>query len=828
MKKCFFERFTLIIAVLSLLLAACGNPAGLPEGYGRVAVVINGQASQATQKARTVFPATASLSYEYEFTKEFDGVVPTPAKNGDGSFTLENGNYTVKVDAYTTSSGSVKVASGTSAQFSLSGNATANVTLVPETSTTGTGTFSYAIKYPKDATITEFSLTNISGSTPITNGTPQLDNDYGVYYLTSSQNIPAGIYFLNLKLKLSNAFIDEWAGANEVVYIYDSLNSVYGTNGQPIEFKQDHFSAAFDGETFYVSSGTQWPGILYAINFGGNDKNYTIIVTGDVAIVGSNSTTFGTPAGIKVTLKGSGKLYLSSQGNLLNIGNNQEVILDSASLTLEGLKNGQNDAVQDNNAAVVYISGGTFTMKNGVVKGNSNVGNILDSGGGVQLAGGIFNMSGGEISGNTGYAGGGVGVSGGTFNMSGGVISGNTATSLGGGVGGLAGNIRISNGTIYGTDAGSPLANTATATPTSAALAMSGSSAEYGPNGSGNNLTNSATTIMVVNGKLPEVIEITNAAQWIAALPPIKSYNDKSYVIVINPTGTPTPGVIAIPPSDYDDTLGSLDNVDIIIRGQNGNEVLTIDSPGSLLRVGVRNVTVENLTLQGLPNNTHPLVYINMQSSFTMNSGAKVTGNINPTSGGYNIGGGVSISTGATFTMNGGEVSSNTASAGGGVYFFGSGTFILNDGKVSGNTGTSGGGGVYDSGGTKINMTGGEISGNISGSMGGGVYLSSATFNMTGGKISGNQATSFGGGVIIRSTGKFYIETGAVYGSDVDPPLKNTASSGAALYNDGAQAQRGIFATTGDPTTTFTPADGGTLTSPANSTINILKGKTVQ
>jgi hypothetical protein len=73
-----------------------------------------------------------------------------------------------------------------------------------------------------------------------------------------------------------------------------------------------------------------------------------------------------------------------------------------------------------------------------------------------------------------------------------------------------------------------------------------------------------------------------------------------------------------------------------------------------------------------------------------MNNGSKITGSSNR---------GVDIVRGGTFTMNGGEISGNTADEGGGGVYMLAGTFTMNGGTISGNT-AFGGGGVCILGGT--------------------------------------------------------------------------------------------------------------------------------
>jgi hypothetical protein len=177
---------------------------------------------------------------------------------------------------------------------------------------------------------------------------------------------------------------------------------------------------------------------------------------------------------------------LTSTGNILYVGANQTVIIDSPTLVLQGL--GGNDS------SLVYINGANakLELKNGTLTGNTLLNSINPwSSGGVHIDnGGTFTMSGGVISNNAvsvsgsgGSAwGGGVYVHDGIFKMTGGTIAGNksmtqTGMAYGGGVyiqGG--GTFQFASGTIYGNSAGSN-SNTiqGNSSSTGASLYVSGS-----------------------------------------------------------------------------------------------------------------------------------------------------------------------------------------------------------------------------------------------------------------------------------------------------------------------------------------------------------------
>jgi hypothetical protein len=187
--------------------------------------------------------------------------------------------------------------------------------------------------------------------------------------------------------------------------------------------------------------------------------------------------------------------------------------------------------------------------------------------------------------------------------------------------------------------------------------------------------------------------------------------------------------------------------VNITLIGGTTERTLSLSSTGSLFTVesGVSLTLGNNVTLQGLSDNTTRLVQVNSGGTLVMASGSKITGNTASPSYSSSYGGGVYMS-GGTFTMNGGEISGNTASSS--DYY----------------------------------------------TYGGGVYMSDGTFTMNGGEISGNTASSSnyyarGGGVYVNS-GTFIKESGGtIYGSDASDSLKNTASSGDnyghAVFSEG-------------------------------------------
>jgi len=144
---------------------------------------------------------------------------------------------------------------------------------------------------------------------------------------------------------------------------------------------------------------------------------------------------------------------------------------------------------------------------------------------------------------------------------------------------------------------------------------------------------------------------------------------------------------------------------------------------------------------------------------------------------------------GGNFTMNGGEISDNTAVDVGGGVWCSLDNLTINSGKISGNYADYGGG-IYVQEGSNCIFNNGIISGNGA-EEGGGVNID-GTFRINGGSISGNTALIYGGGVLVDN-GKFQMSGGIIYGYYALETLKNTAEYNvtAALYNSHGTAQYG-------------------------------------
>ena len=137
----------------------------------------------------------------------------------------------------------------------------------------------------------------------------------------------------------------------------------------------------------------------------------------------------------------------------------------------------------------------------------------------------------------------------------------------------------------------------------------------------------------------------------------------------------------------------------------------------------------------------------------------------------------------ASFEMNGGKITGNTAlDYGGGVLTFPQQsqkiTININNGEISGNKVTKGSGGAVAAffGVTELNIKGGTLTGNSAYQFGGGVFLWQATnVTISGGTISANKALRGGGGVCLRE-GSAVKQTGGSIEN-------NVAKVGGGIYS---------------------------------------------
>jgi hypothetical protein len=233
--------FSLLIFILS-----CDDPFEMPQdtaaidipqdipaaetGYGRVVVKIDGAS------ARTVFPMMIFAKYEYFFAKVTEGTTGTPVKQEpvDGYFTLELGDWELTVKAYAKAGDTVPAATGTSATFAVTGGGVAQAAVrLSGNAETGEGKLVYAITYPAGAAISAFSLKNLQNDTVINISAS------GASPLSGSRDVSARYYFLTIQLTEGGG-TGRTTGANEVVYIYDRLDSEYSKTFSANDFSHIH------------------------------------------------------------------------------------------------------------------------------------------------------------------------------------------------------------------------------------------------------------------------------------------------------------------------------------------------------------------------------------------------------------------------------------------------------------------------------------------------------------------------------------------------------------------------------------------------------------
>jgi len=256
-------------------------------------------------------------------------------------------------------------------------------------------------------------------------------------------------------------------------------------------------------------------------------------------------------------------------------------------------------------------------------------------------------------------------------------------------------------------------------------------------------------------------------------------------IVLANDVTLPTgaPGNAIIVPLGRDILLTSVTGeVYILTRAAGGQRHFLVDG---ILRL-------KNVELNGsYPDVTanHGGVEVRAGGRLHMEEGSAIRYNRNTVG---SQGGGVTVTgIGATFTMNGGEISGNSAFTAtinqgvvGGVFVQNGAVFTMNDGVIYDNVGRLGGGVTINSAGTfavadtRFIMNGGEIRNNSS-TLGGGVNIERGTFTMTDGTIHSNTATGLanppatilqanrgGAGVFLQNAGRFYMEGGNIRGNN--------------------------------------------------------------
>ncbi|MCL2271674.1 MAG: hypothetical protein FWC19_02575 [Treponema sp.] len=481
------------------------------------------------------------------------------------------------------------------------------------------------------------------------------------------------------------------------------------------------------GDTYSVSNVSTWIEAVNGVRSGGNNREYTIIVTANVSVPPSSENTFGSVTGIKINMEGNGSLSPSNNGVLLIIGTDQTIVAKNVSL--RGRSNNGSFSV------VRVMNGSMFQME-----GNASItGNSIDGvGGGVLVEGGTFIMKDdASVSSNVtnNGNGGGVHVSSGTLIMQdNATVSRNTATGYYSGgqwrrAGGGQGGGVYSNGTFTMHGNASVSGNTVTINSRSDGWGT----ARCNGGGVFNQGTFNMHDNSTVTGNTSSAIDGYGGGGGI--------YNGGTLTMQNSATVT---------------NNKSISNNSGYFGGAGGGGVY--NDGGTFTIKESASVFENNASFNG--GGIYNRGILNMRNNASVS---------NNTCGIDNSGGGGVFVYSGTFTMYESTlVSGNIANLGGGVYINGDslyrnrGTFIMQDNAI--------------------------ISGNIANISGGGVYINSSenfigTFNMQGSAIiSNNNATYYGGGVF--SNGTFAKSGGIIYGDDAEQTQINTVISkfGHAIY----------------------------------------------
>jgi hypothetical protein len=230
-----------------------------------------------------------------------------------------------------------------------------------------------------------------------------------------------------------------------------------------------------------------------------------------------------------------------------------------------------------------------------------------------------------------------------------------------------------------------------------------------------------------------------------------------------------------------------------VLKGSKAVTV-TLTGTGSLFTIGAgQNLTLaQNITLEGVDDNTRPLIQVSASGVFVMKDNSKIIDNVcvnNSAGGGVfayedsaftmkggtisgntatnGSGGGVNVRENSIFTMEGGTISNNIVSGDGGGVSIWHATFTMRGGSsVNNNTAAKGGGGVHTSENSIFTMEGGSSVSNNTAKGGGGVRVGeNASFIMEGGVIGGNTASDGGGGGVSVWRGTFTMRSGMISGN---------------------------------------------------------------
>ena len=309
---------------------------------------------------------------------------------------------------------------------------------------------------------------------------------------------------------------------------------------------------------------------------------------------------------------------------------------------------------------------------------------------------------------------------------------------------------------------------------------------------------------------LTSFYKITGAEVWDLGGKTIHRYGLGGYMIeLVNASASLTLSNVVIDGAEYTVEATHAAETDSIIKAANGCTIVLKSGAvlqnnkaaqfgSSILANNGVNITMEDgAIIRNNTNRNYELgggILIGNGSTFTMNGG-EISGNT------ANGGGGVAI-IGSTMVMNDGTISNNSTYRTSGQGSYGAGVYVadyanssggdtvftakpasfeMNGGKITGNTALDYGGGVltFPQQGQKItiNINNGEISGNQVTEGSGGAFAAFfgvTELNIKGGTLSGNSAQNYGGGVFLYDATNVTISGGTI--------SENKASQGGGVY----------------------------------------------
>ena len=320
---------------------------------------------------------------------------------------------------------------------------------------------------------------------------------------------------------------------------------------------------------------------------------------------------------------------------------------------------------------------------------------------------------------------------------------------------------------------------------------------------------------------LKSVYRVTGTENWDLGRKTIHRYSLGGYMIELeDASASLTLENVVIDGAEYSVAATHAAETDSIIKAANGGMIVLNSGAilqnnkaaqfgsGILANNGVK-ITMENgAVIRNNTNSNYELgggILLGNGSTFTMNGG-EISGNT------ANGGGGVAI-IGSTMVMNDGVISNNSTYRTSGQSSYGAGVYVadyanasggdtlftaqpasfeMNGGKITGNTALDYGGGVLtfpqQSKKITININNGEISGNkVTNGSGGAVaaFFGVTELNITGGTLTKNSAQNYGGGVFL------YQATNATISNGTISENKAYKGGGVCLYYYSAAKQTG-------------------------------------